>query len=99
LGQRGGLPEALKGLSDIVLFVFQVTGSLSLWMTSQPPSYYPTEAVVHAYPGLLIALDDRTAEEFDTKCIGAWLTSAIVVEFPQALCCEYGETHFIAWRV
>ncbi len=54
----GSLPEALKGLCNIVLFALQTTRHRSLGMTPNPAINHPSEAVLHPYPRLLVSIHE-----------------------------------------
>src|SRR5690349_15637903 len=96
LGRSGGLPEALKGLSNIILFTLQATGSLSAGMTIQTGKQEPTEAALHVSPGFVIGLHSRALYKLDSICIRVWLAPPVVVEFHLAQCCELLDTQRFA---
>src|SRR6516162_649178 len=93
LGQVGGLPEALKGLRNIVLFALQATGGLSAGMATQPAKHQSTETVLHPGPGFLVPMHSRTAYQLDTIGICVRLTPALVVEFYLTQCCNLRNSH------
>jgi hypothetical protein len=70
------LSEALKRLRHIVLFALQAARRRSLRMTSQPPSYHPTKAVLQPGPGFLVAVYVHTSEQLDAIALCAFLTTA-----------------------
>ena len=75
-----------------MLLAFQATRVSSFGMATEPVEHDTTEAVLHACPGLLVALRDRTSELLDALPLCAWLAPAKGVELPHAMRNKHRET-------
>ena len=91
----------LSGLqaAHVGLFALQTTGRRSVRMVMDPVEHNATKAVLHAGPGLLVALHSRTADQFDRILLCRWLSPAILVEFTCAMRKKYCEAHLAVWLV
>jgi hypothetical protein len=96
---RSGLPEALKGVCDIVLFALQAICHCSSGMIANPIMNHPPEAVLYPGPCFLIALYDCSVKEFQTIPPCVRFTPAIIINFSQTLCYENGKTQLTALQV
>src|SRR5204862_286744 len=88
LGVGGRLPEAPEGQRDVVRFALQAAGRRPARVAAQPGEYDLAETALHPLPRLCIALDGRTAEEFQPVALVAWLATTIGRQFLEAVFCQ-----------
>jgi hypothetical protein len=76
-----GLPEALEGLCEVVLFAVKTAGFLCSGMTTQPATQDFTKASLPRLPGLLIVLRGSVVKQFEAEPSIGRVSKSIALDF------------------